>query len=84
MYEVEAYEQEFHSADVCHRHVHFDDGYEDIKLTFLDVSYDEEVAQSNHHNCENRHSLLMRNTSNYVIHPIKYKNIFSIKIYQLE
>jgi hypothetical protein len=50
MYEVEAYEQEFHYEDVCHRRMYFDYEYEDTKLTFRDASYDEEAVQSNCHN----------------------------------
>jgi len=55
---------------------------EDKKLAFRDVSYDEEAAQPTCHIHTWYHNLLMRNTSNYVAHSIKYKNNFGIDIYQ--
>ncbi len=49
MYEVEAYEQEFHYSYVYHRRINFAYQYEDLKLTFPDVSYDEEAAKPIYH-----------------------------------
>jgi hypothetical protein len=43
--------------------------YEDTKLTFRDVSYDEEAAQPMRDNKKWHRNLLMKNTSNYVNHP---------------
>ena len=43
--------------------------YEDTKLTFRDMSYDEEAAQPIRDNIKCHRNLLMKNTSNYVNHP---------------
>jgi hypothetical protein len=47
--------------------------YEDTKLIFRDVSYDEEAAEPKCHNNLYQHNILMRNTSIYVAHPTTYK-----------
>ncbi len=82
MYEVATYEQVFHSEDIHNQHMNLYHQQiycafqcEDINLTFPDESYDEEVAQLNHHNRKWHNNLLMRNTLNYVEHPIKYQKI---------
>ncbi len=83
MYEVEEYKQEFHSKDLCHRKIYFENVVEDTKLTFRAVSYDEEAEELIDHNEKWSHNLLMKNVLNYVDRPVKYKNIFKIHMYHL-
>jgi len=59
--------------------IHYE--YEDTELIFRDVSYDEEAEELSHHNENFYYNLSMRNVLNYVIHPIKYQNIFNMHIY---
>ncbi len=58
MHVDETYEQEFHYEDVCHQRMDLCHrgtnfaiayGFEDTKLIFRDVSYDEEPAQPTCH-----------------------------------
>jgi len=75
MYKVEAYKQECYCEDVYNQQMILPT-YEDTKLTFRDVSYDEEVAKPYIRMHMWYCNLLMRNTSNSVAHPTKCKNKF--------
>jgi len=83
MFEVGAYKQESHYKYLCHWRMYFENQYEDTKLNFLDVSYDEEAEELIDHNQKWHYNLLMKNTSNSADYPVKDKHTFKIRIRHL-
>ncbi len=63
--------------------MYLENQFEDITITFRDVSYDEEAEELIDHNVKSCCYFSMRNVSNYIDRPVKDKNIVKIHIYHL-
>jgi hypothetical protein len=59
-----AYKKEFHFEDEYYRWMYLDFLYEDIKLIFPDMSYDEEEVKSSDHSYQLEDNIWMKNISN--------------------